>query len=353
MRPRRLLFPVAATTALCVSLFLLSWAADAPKKKPKPPPPPPAMVFTDGTPWKAVDQVAALERAHKVPELIVDVLEESKWERKRRLGKNSPNLNDVKNRYMVLDSPILKDREPFSEIYTPVRFMHMKHAAIVKDCTECHHFRPKDTKAEELVRCSACHQNAFDSKVPGRPGLKAAYHQKCMGCHQETATGPLGCTGCHAKNVPDHRDLVKLPENPKPTDVTRECLRCHDDAAEDMLTSAHWLWKGPSPYTVGGEKRVDMGKATNTINNFCVALASNWPRCTSCHAGYGWKDASFDFKDKTRMDCLICHDTTLKYRKVPTDAGLPYPQLDLKDIAQRVGKPSRKTCGDCHFQGGG
>jgi octaheme c-type cytochrome (tetrathionate reductase family) len=32
---------------------------------------------------------------------------------------------------------------------------------------------------------------------------------------------------------------------------------------------------------------------------------------------------------------------------------MPYPQLDLKKIAQKVGKPSRKTCGDCHFQGGG
>jgi octaheme c-type cytochrome (tetrathionate reductase family) len=27
--------------------------------------------------------------------------------------------------------------------------------------------------------------------------------------------------------------------------------------------------------------------------------------------------------------------------------------LNLKDIARQVGKPSRKTCGDCHFQGGG
>ena len=27
--------------------------------------------------------------------------------------------------------------------------------------------------------------------------------------------------------------------------------------------------------------------AKNAINNFCVSIAGNEPRCTSCHAGYG------------------------------------------------------------------
>ena len=39
--------------------------------------------------------------------------------------------------------------------------------------------------------------------------------------------------------------------------------------------------------------------------------------------------------------------------EVPTDAELPYPQLDLKAIAQSVGTPTGTTCGDSHFQGGG
>jgi octaheme c-type cytochrome (tetrathionate reductase family) len=174
-----------------------------------------------------------------------------------------------------------------------------------------------------------------------------------MACHEDRKQGPVNCTGCHEKRVPDHKELVRLPDNPDPIAVTKECIRCHDDAATDMLTSAHWRWRGPSPHTVGEEDRVSLGKAEGTINNFCVAVPSNWPRCTSCHAGYGWKDADFDFTDKTRMDCLVCHDTTGTYRKWPKGAGMPYPQLDLKPIAESVGKPSRKTCGDCHFQGGG
>jgi hypothetical protein len=120
-----------------------------------------------------------------------------------------------------------------------------------------------------------------------------------------------------------------------------------------MLTSTHWLWKGPSPFTEGYEKRIDLGKATKTVNNFFIHIASNWPACTGCHAGYGWKDANFDFTDKTRIDCLVCHDTTGTYKKAPLGAGMPDPKVDLVHVAKNVGKPSRKTCGSCHFASGG
>ena len=301
-----------------------------------------------------MDQEAALRRAHEVVPLVTAVLEETASQRRARLGESAPNLKDQKHRYLVLDSPLLKEEgNAGGDLYGPVRFMHMKHAAVVGDCTECHHRRPADPRGSETARCSACHQEPFNPTTPERLGLKAAYHQQCMGCHQERNQGPTDCTGCHARNVPNHKDLVKLPENPEPSAVTRECLRCHDAQAEDMLKSAHWLWKGPSPHTEGHEKHIHLGKATNTINNFCIALPSNWPRCTSCHAGYGWKDGTFDFSDKTNIDCLVCHDTSEKYAKVPTGAGMPYPVINLKEVAESVGKPSRRTCGDCHFQGGG
>jgi hypothetical protein len=67
------------------------------------------------------------------------------------------------------------------------------------------------------------------------------------------------------------------------------------------MKTAHWKWHGASPYTVGHEKRIDLGKRSNTINNFCIDLNGNWPRCTSCHIGYGWKDANFDFSDMGKI----------------------------------------------------
>ena len=49
--------------------------------------------------------------------------------------------------------------------------------------------------------------------------------------------------------------------------VTKACLKCHEDQADEVLTSAHWLWKGPSPFVQGQEDRTDLGKR-NLINNF-------------------------------------------------------------------------------------
>jgi octaheme c-type cytochrome (tetrathionate reductase family) len=84
-----------------------------------------------------------------------------------------------------------------------------------------------------------------------------------------------------------------------------------------------------------------------------VSPISNEARCTSCHTGYGWKDNTFDFTDKTRIDCLVCHDTTATYKKAPPAAGMPDPKVDLVEVAKNVGQTSRRTCGVCHFNGGG
>jgi octaheme c-type cytochrome (tetrathionate reductase family) len=147
----------------------------------------------------------------------------------------------------------------------------------------------------------------------------------------------------------DHSQFVKGPLQTAP-DVTKKCIQCHEDAAEDMMKTTHWTWK--SKQEIPGKGMVERGKK-NAINNFCINISANWPRCTSCHAGYGWKDASFDFTDKTKVDCLMCHDTTGTYEKEPKGAGMPKEGVDLLHVAQNVGKPSRKNCGDCHFYGGG
>ena len=96
-----------------------------------------------------------------------------------------------------------------------------------------------------------------------------------------------------------------------------------------------------------------------------MAVTSNWCRCTSCHAGYGWKDNSFDFSKSENIDCLVCHDTTGKYQKFPTACGYPpyqrkifagkkvFDPVDLKLVAQNVGPTTRASCGKCHFYSGG
>jgi octaheme c-type cytochrome (tetrathionate reductase family) len=143
-------------------------------------------------------------------------------------------------------------------------------------------------------------------------------------------------------------DTIKGPLNSGP-EVTQVCLECHDDAATQVMKTSHWTWSAKQ--TIDG-KEIDRGKR-NTINNFCVSINANWPRCTSCHIGYGWKDQNFDFSDQTMVDCLGCHDTTGTYKKIPTGAGAPAESIDLLYIARNVGPPVRQNCGTCHFFGGG
>lgn len=145
-----------------------------------------------------------------------------------------------------------------------------------------------------------------------------------------------------------HENYISGPLNSGP-EVTAACLNCHEDAATDVMKTSHWNWS--LKQTING-KEVNRGKK-NAINNFCVSIDSNWPRCTSCHIGYGWEDASFDFTDKIKVDCLVCHDTTGTYKKTATGAGNPEEIVDLVYVAKNVGTPSRFNCGSCHFFGGG
>jgi len=149
--------------------------------------------------------------------------------------------------------------------------------------------------------------------------------------------------------IPDHAKLLDqdFPDGPS---VTMACLQCHEEAARDFMQTTHWTWSAMQ--TVQGFGEVQYGKR-QAVNNFCIGLAGNEPRCTSCHAGYGWKDSNFDFTDPTRVDCLVCHDRTGEYKKVPTGAGLPDPNVNLSQIAANVGAPTRENCGACHFFGGG
>jgi hypothetical protein len=75
-------------------------------------------------------------------------------------------------------------------------------------------------------------------------------------------------------------------------EVTKACLECHTEAAGQIHRTKHWKWEFLNP-----ETKQTLGKKT-VLNNFCISIASNYASCTSCHVGYGWKDANFDFKPR-------------------------------------------------------
>ena len=94
-----------------------------------------------------------------------------------------------------------------------------------------------------------------------------------------------------AASRPTHNFIVG-PYNSGP-EVTRTCMECHEKLTKAFMGTVHWTW-GKKQSSNG--KTAEYGKKNALGNSFCLALPSNQAGCTSCHAGYGWADGSFDFK---------------------------------------------------------
>ena len=190
---------------------------------------------------------------------------------------------------------------------------------------------------------------------PGGTSLLAALLLAGNAFASDAPSVKMDSTADHSKFKELQKSFSSGPE------LTKVCLTCHTEAAKQVHRTKHWTWDFLNP-----ENQQRLGKK-NVINNFCISVPSNLAFCTSCHIGYGWKDANFDFKSEENVDCIACHDTTGAYRKLPGMAGHPpykdteippgsgkiAKAVDLSKVAQKVGKTSRDTCGACHFFGGG
>jgi len=177
-------------------------------------------------------------------------------------------------------------------------------------------------------------------------------------------TPPPPPIGVLTSSTADHSKFEILKEDfASGPEVTQACLTCHTEAGDEIMHSIHYQWSYES------ESGQTLGKR-NVINSFCGNVTSNEPRCTSCHAGYGWDDMDQPPpQDANAADCLACHDRSGQYTKSATGAGhppldpvkpgtktitgAPAWAVDLTKAAQSVGMPGRDNCGNCHFYGGG
>ncbi|MDX9787675.1 MAG: hypothetical protein RBT11_12900 [Desulfobacterales bacterium] len=82
----------------------------------------------------------------------------------------------------------------------------------------------------------------------------------CLFCLPHTALSKAN------PKIPDHLEALTGPFPDGPS-VTAACLECHEEQGKEMLASAHWQWKGPTPYVAGHEKETGLGKI-NLINNY-------------------------------------------------------------------------------------
>lgn len=134
--------------------------------------------------------------------------------------------------------------DSMANLYKGVDFDHAMHMEVSDDCSSCHHHTvgipttdercSKCHDSEEMletVTCGNCHKRDPSCTLNGEkheatmkryhrdmPGLNAAYHLNCMGCHKEWG-GPIACGDCHQRTKAGERfyysDSYKPHEEPK------------------------------------------------------------------------------------------------------------------------------------------
>ena len=124
------------------------------------------------------------------------------------------------------DGPDTVELGSLAQYYEPVEFDHAMHVGLVdeNECAICHHhtlgtpvvdpicIRCHASSGEtDFVACRDCHPaKRFSAEYLAelehdinlfhveKPGLQGAFHQNCMGCHEEN-DAPVGCQDCHVR----------------------------------------------------------------------------------------------------------------------------------------------------------
>ena len=117
--------------------------------------------------------------------------------------------------YYPVEEPEQPLRVMYKSVAGKVLFDHQTHLAESGygiSCLDCHH-HPQDEESPDLRACGDCHHPPTeDEPVPvacmdchdsdevedSEMGKSAdAFHEQCMGCHNEYEAGPVDCSGCH------------------------------------------------------------------------------------------------------------------------------------------------------------
>jgi hypothetical protein len=75
------------------------------------------------------------------------------------------------------------------------------HGETTSLCLGCHHHSPSPMT---FPKCASCHAMSLKSEQDAKPGLKGAYHNQCVTCHQQMGIkkpAATNCTACHKKKT--------------------------------------------------------------------------------------------------------------------------------------------------------
>lgn len=158
-------------------------------------------------------------------------------------------LLGLQNQPCLANGPETVVLDSIAQYYEPVNFDHAMHADMVgkNKCATCHHHtvgtpvmnatckkcHANSGKADSAA-CKDCHPaKRFEAEYltqleadhqlyhVDKPGLKGAYHQNCLGCHEEMG-GPTGCQDCHARTDSGDKFYRSGKYAPSPSNSKKE-----------------------------------------------------------------------------------------------------------------------------------
>jgi hypothetical protein len=142
------------------------------------------------------------------------------------------------------DGPDVVEIDTLTQLFQPVNFNHAMHEEVTENkCAVCHHHtlgtpiedanclrcHAESGPADE-VSCQGCHSSKrFDAEYLNeinadnrlyhrdKVGLKAAYHLRCMSCHEKMGVSNE-CQDCHERTDAGDRFFHSGQYAPKPSD---------------------------------------------------------------------------------------------------------------------------------------
>jgi hypothetical protein len=268
------------------------------------------------------------------------------------------------------------------DLYVPVRFDHRTHAVMAgmsKGCDICHHYTPPDLPHPD---CKGCHPTDVVHEDLAQPGLKGAYHRRCLSCHSEW-DHETACEVCHEKRkggglggtattVHDHssyrpmilEELITFSTAFAPGDTVPFHHRNHSRRYERDCTECHREQSCTRCHIQDGGELHPMGRLDDVNLHDTCFVCHESQRCRDCHgrdpgdlfshSDTGWPLGVYH----ADLDCRACHGRGAGIHKLDTRCetchpeGFPQATFDHRDTGVPLDEVHREAeCSDCHAGG--
>ena len=119
--------------------------------------------------------------------------------------------------------------------------------------------------------------------------------------------------------------------------ANKACVTCHAQEDTDLRKSVHWTWQRKG--MINGQ--VGLLDKQHSLARFGLVAAANPEPCLACHLSIMPKMPGESIDMQGVVNCLVCHDTTGRYRA-------DMPPEELLTVVQQAGRPAPRNCRVCH-----